>query len=138
MDVTFPIVELTGRERSLEDLAAPDGRILGYPGLTVERLQAPYLTIEARLPASTPAILRERILIARELAVHGYFVYEFHAISMFWAVSCVEMALKMKFAEKRPDPITVTRKGQTGPRRRVRFRSRNFRITDETSGRSLV
>jgi hypothetical protein len=28
---------------------------------------------------------------------------------MFWAVSCIETALKMKFAETHPDPIRVTR-----------------------------
>ena len=104
------MIELTGRERSLKELARPDERILRYAGLTVEQLQAPYLMIDARLPAATPAKVRERILATRELAVYGYFVYEFHAISMFWAVSCVEMALKMKFAEKCPDPIRVTRK----------------------------
>jgi hypothetical protein len=114
MDVTFPLVELTGRERSFDELTKPDERMQRYAGLTVEQLQAPYLTIEARLPASTPAKLLERIVATRDLAVHGYFVYEFHAVSMFWAVSCVEMALKLKFAEKRPDPVTVTRKGADG------------------------
>jgi hypothetical protein len=110
MDVTFPLVALTGRERSLKELAKPDERILRYSGLTVEQLQAPYLAIDARLPEATPAKVRERILATRELAVYGYFVYEFHAISMFWALSCVEMALKTRFAEKYPGPIRVTRK----------------------------
>jgi hypothetical protein len=110
MDVTFPLVALTGRERSLKELAKPDERILRYSGLTVEQLQAPYLAIDARLPEATPAKVRERILATRELAVYGYFVYEFHAISMFWALSSVEMALKTKFAEKCPAPIRVTRK----------------------------
>jgi hypothetical protein len=114
MDVTFPLVRLTGRERSLEELATPDERILRYSGLSVEQLQAPYLTIDTRLPDATPPKVRERILATRELAVYGYFVYEFHAISMFWAVSCIEMALKMKFAEKHPDPITVTRSAADG------------------------
>jgi hypothetical protein len=114
MDVTFPLVELTGRERPLDELTRPDERMLRYAGLTVEQLQAPYLAIEARLPAATPDKLRERIVATRELAVHGYFVYEFHAISMFWAVSCVEMALKLKFAEQCPDPLTVIRKAADG------------------------
>lgn len=113
MDVTFPLINLTGRERSLHDLARPDERILRY-GLTVERLQAPYLGIEARLPDATPEKLRERIVVARDLATYGYFVYEFHAVSMFWAVSCVEMALKLKFSETCPDPVIVTRKAPDG------------------------
>jgi hypothetical protein len=112
MDVTFPMVDLTGRERSLEELS-PDKRILGWTQLTVERLQAPYLTLEARLPAATPAQLVERIKTTRNLAVYGYFVYEFHIISMFWALVGVEMALKIKFKEKCHDPITVTKRTES-------------------------
>lgn len=44
MDVTFPLVELTGRERSFDELTKPDERMQRYAGLTVEQLQAPYLT----------------------------------------------------------------------------------------------
>ena len=73
-----------------------------------------YLAIETRLSAAVPAKLRERIITTRELAVHGYFVYEFHAVSMFWALTCVEMALKMRFADQCPDPITVIRKAADG------------------------
>lgn len=112
MDVTFPLVPLTGHERSLEKLTSPDPRILGYTQLTVERLQAPYLTLMARLPATTPPELLGRIKTTRDLAVYGYFVYEFHTISMLWAIVGVEMALKMKFVERYPDPISVTRKAK--------------------------
>jgi hypothetical protein len=115
MDVTFPRFELTGRERSLEELTSPDKRILMWqPPLTVEELQAPYLKLDERIPPDTPGGLRERIATARQLAVYGYFAYEFHTISMFWALVGVEMALKEKFAEKIPGLIRVTRHGKDG------------------------
>jgi len=115
MDVTFPLTELTGRELSLAELTAPDQRIsMWWPPLTVEHIQAPYLKLDQRIPPATPEGLRERIATTRQLAVYGYFVYEFHTISMFWALIGVEMALKMKFAEKYPGLIRVTRNGKDG------------------------
>ncbi len=111
-DLTFPKVDLTGRERSLADLVKPDERSIGYR-LNVETLQAPYLAIEQRLPATIPPKLMERIAVARNLAVYGFFCYEFHAVSLFWAVSCIEMALKQKFEEVNPGPIDLRRKFET-------------------------
>jgi hypothetical protein len=108
-DITFPEVPLTGHERPIADLTAPDERIVRYR-LDVEALQAPYLAIEKRLPATTPPKLLERIAVARNLAVYGFFCYEFHAVSLFWAVSCIEMALKQKFEEVNPGPFELRRK----------------------------
>jgi hypothetical protein len=108
-DVTFPLVKLTGHERSFGELAQPDKRMLGYMGVTVESLQAPYITVAARLPSATPQKLRDRIVVTRELAVYGYFVWEFHAVSMFWAVSCIEMALDLKFAQSCANPVEITK-----------------------------
>ena len=108
-DLTFPKVPLTGHERSIADLMAPDERSVRYR-LDVEALQAPYLAIEMRLPATTPPKLLERIAVARNLAVYGFFRYEFHAVSLFWAVSCIEMALKQKFEEVNPGPFELRRK----------------------------
>ena len=108
-DLTFPKVPLTGQERPIADLTAPDERSIRYR-LDVEALQAPYLAIEQRLPATTPPKLLERIAVARNLAVYGFFCYEFHAVSLFWAVSCIEMALKQKFEEVNPGPFELRRK----------------------------
>jgi len=150
MDITFPLMELTGRERSLHEFSQPDERIL-RSRLTIEQLQAPYLTIEADLSTSTPEKLRERIIVTRELAIYGYFVYEFHAVSMLWAVSCIEMALIMKFAERCPDPITVSRKAADGseetcqipvgdlqPYRREKWRMSGVRKDFDHSFRALL
>lgn len=111
-DLTFPKVPLTGQERGMADLTKPDERSVRYR-LDVERLQAPYLAIEQRLPATTPPKLLERIAVARNLAAYGFFCYEFHAVSLFWAVSCIEMALKQKFGELNPGPIEMRRKFET-------------------------
>jgi hypothetical protein len=113
-DLTFPRVPLTGQERSIADLTKPDERSLGYR-LDVESLQAPYFAIEQRLPATTPPKLLERIALTRNLAVYGFFCYEFHAVSLFWAVSCIEMALKQKFEELNPGPIAIRRKLDNSP-----------------------
>ncbi len=115
-DLTFPRFPLTGLERSLADLTQPDERSIGYR-LDVAALQAPYLAIESRLPATTPAKLVERIAVAKNLAVYGFFCYEFHAVSLFWSVSCIEMALKLKFEEVNPGPLEMRRKGDGGEER---------------------
>ena len=57
-----------------------------------------------------PPKLRERIAVARNLAVYGFFCYEFHAVSLFWSVSCIEMALNLKFEEVNPGPFELRRK----------------------------
>ena len=112
-DVTFPNTPLTGKEKTLAQLIQPDDRSVGY-GFDVEALQAPYLEIAKRLPDAIPKPLRDRIAVSRQLAVYGYFCYEFHAVSMFWSISSVEMALKLKFRELNPGPIRLVRKMQNG------------------------
>src|SRR5260221_248951 len=115
--VTFPLVPLTGKERSVSNLAQPDERNIFYRldetnvahRLGVEALQAPFLTAETQLPVSMPQPLRDRIAVCRQLAVYGYFCYEFHAVSMFWSISSIEMALKLKFRELNPGPIRLRR-----------------------------
>ncbi len=101
----------TGSERSLADLTRPDERV---DGLTVEELQAPYLQIDRKLPEALPWPLRDRIAASRGIAVYWFFCYEFNAVSMFWSVSCIEMALKLKFREVNPEPIRLERRGKDG------------------------
>ncbi len=108
-DLTFPRRPPTGRERGLSDLSQPDERSVGY-GLDVESLQAPFLELEAHLPQRVPKQVRTRIVVARDLAVYGYFCYEFHAVSTFWSISCIEMALKRKFAESHQETISLKRR----------------------------
>lgn len=107
-DLTFPRVPLTGGERTIEELAQPDERSIGYR-LDAESLQSPYLELEKRLPEAVPPKLRERIVVARQLGTYAFFCYEFHAVSLFWSVSCIEMALKFKFEETHPGPIKLKR-----------------------------
>lgn len=111
-DVTFPKVPLTGREDAIDRLIRADERNLSY-GLTPDLLQAPYLTLENRLSAGVPESLRKRVAVARKLATYAYFCYEFYAVSAFWSVSCIEMAMKLKFSECHPDPITLRKKQRT-------------------------
>jgi hypothetical protein len=105
-DLTFPKVPMTGEERSLDELTRPDERSITPD---IESLQAPFFEFERRLPDSVPTKLRERIVVARQLAVYGYFCHEFHAVSLFWSVSGIEMALKMKFEQMHLNPIRLIR-----------------------------
>lgn len=108
-DLTFPIVPKTGKEDPVEALIAPDERSLNNR-LSVELLQSPFLQLEERLSRRVPAPLKERIAVARKLATYGFFCYEFHAVSVFWSVSCIEMALKLKFTEGQPASIKLEKR----------------------------
>jgi hypothetical protein len=108
-DLTFPRVPFTGEEKTLAELVEPDERSVRYR-LNVEVLQAPYIEIEKRLPVAAPRPLLDRMAVSRQLATYGYFCYEFHAVSMFWSISCIEMALKLKFRELNPGPFKLVRK----------------------------
>lgn len=112
-DLTFPVERHTGKEKSRRKLSQPDERSLRY-GLGAEDVQAPFLKLEARLTQSVPLKVRERLVVARDLAAYGFFCSEFYAVSLFWSVSCIEMALRHKFAEIHPSPVSLRRttKGQ--------------------------
>jgi len=129
-DMTFPNVPLTGRERTVGELSQPDERSVGY-GFDVKALQAPFLHLEKSLSESIPKQLRERIVVARQIAVHGFFCYEFYAVSMFWSVSSIEMALKLKFRELRPGPFQVRRtKGGVEEHREVSLQMLEKRLRE--------
>ena len=104
-DFTFPAMQLTGDEKTVAELSQPDER--GF--CDVEHLQAPFLHAERGLPAAVPEKLRQRLIVARQLAVYGFFCYEFNAVSLFWSVSCIEMALKWRFWELHPGPVQLKR-----------------------------
>ncbi len=113
IDFSYPEFPLTGNERTLEQLCGVDERMQRYRALGVTEIQAPYCSIDACLPSRLPAKLRSRIEASRDLATYGYFCYSFFAVSMFWAVSCVEMALRLKFAERVPTVQLTNKKGES-------------------------
>ena len=73
-----------------------------------EDIQADFLRAESALGPNVPVKLRERIAVARNLATYGWFSYEFYAVSILWSVSCIEMALHIKFAEAHPGALKLT------------------------------
>ena len=73
----------------------------------VEVFDSDLLQIEAALRPSVPDEIRKRITTSRNLAVYGAFSYDFFAVSAFWSLTCVEMALWEKFTELHPGPIIV-------------------------------
>lgn len=111
-DLTFPSVQSTGKEESPAALTTPDERSLNQR-LTVEALQTPFFDLEERLPSRAPRALYQRLTVARKLATYGFYCYEFHAVSVYWSVSCIEMALKLRFAETQPESITLSKKNKS-------------------------
>lgn len=109
-DFTFPKLPLTGDEKTLDELSQPDERAI----CDVEYLQAPFLHLEKTLPGAVPDRLQERMAVARQLAVYGFFCHEFNAVSMFWSTSSIEMALKLKFREVNPGQVQLERKANDG------------------------
>jgi hypothetical protein len=114
----MPNVPRTGRERLVVDLTQPDERfsncvVVGpqdrvlHHTLEAEDLQAGYCHSEGLLTSAVPSEIRERVNVSQNLATYGWFCYELCTISVFWALSCIEMALWTKFIELRPGPHEI-------------------------------
>jgi hypothetical protein len=84
--------------RSLVELTTP--RSLLMP--PVEVFDGELQRIEASLRPSVPEEIRKRITTTRNLAVYGAFSYDFFAVSVYWSLTCVEMALWAKSQEIQP------------------------------------
>jgi hypothetical protein len=95
------------RGRSVEELTKP--RLIAMPPPDI--LDGTLLKIEERLRSSVPPEIRKRIGVSRNLAVYGAFCYDFVAVSVFWSLTCVEMALWEKFTELNPGPLVAKKKG---------------------------
>lgn len=109
-DVTAPIADLTGRERSQADLARPDDRNLRYAGYSAEAVQALFLHADDLIGPRVPARIKERLAVAHKIGAYGWFAWEFYTVSMFWSLTTVEMALKTKFVEVTPGPYKLVKK----------------------------
>ena len=110
MDVTSLGVGLTGDELSLEDLRKLDPRMSNIPSSTVENFQAVFLHEHAGLPCSIPGEVIKRLRVACDLAIYGFFSYEFFGVSLLWSLTTIEMALAHKLFQVFPQPVTLTKK----------------------------
>ena len=86
--------------RSLEELTTPRSPLMPSVDIFDQDLQR----IESSLRSSVPEEIRKRIATARNLAVYGAFSYDLFAVSVYWSLTCVEMALWKKFKERNPGP----------------------------------
>ncbi len=86
--------------RSVEELTTPRSPLMP----PIEIFDGDLQQIEASLKPSVPEEIRKRITTARNLAVYGAFSYDFFAVSVYWSLTCVEMALWEKFKERSPGP----------------------------------
>jgi len=113
-------IERTGSERAIADLSRIDERNLGLckvddelniQVLEPEDIQADFLRAESTLGPNVPIKVQERISVARNLATYAWFSYEFYGVSVFWSLSCVEMALRARFVEMLPEQLKLVKKG---------------------------
>jgi hypothetical protein len=111
-DLTAPGGIPTGKELSMEQLLLPDERIKLFGGYTVEVLQAALVAVERGMSSAIPAAVRNRLEVSKTLATYGWFKWEFFTISLFWSLTCIEMAMKNKFMECNKDGFTLDREGE--------------------------
>jgi hypothetical protein len=112
-DLSFPVCSKTGREKSIEELSLLDSRVEIYRGLAVKDVQSCFLEAEEKLSAGVPADLQKRLVTARELGTYGYFQWSFFTVSLFWSLTIIEMALRLKFHQVKPPPYVLCKKKQT-------------------------
>ena len=111
-DITTPRYTRTGTEKAIQDIIIPDKRNLSYSGLSIEDIQAGFLQAEQTLSPNVPQAVKERLVVAKNVAIYGWFSYELYTVSLFWALTTVEMALKHKFYQINPPPHHITKDGK--------------------------
>lgn len=111
MNLTIPVSQLTGDEIPANQLAQPDERYAYYLGLTAENLQSGFLQAEKQLGPKVPDIIRDRMAVSRKLGAFAWFCWEFNTVSMFWSLSNIELALRVRYNETRPADEIVVSKG---------------------------
>jgi len=115
MNLTIPAYQPTGDEIPANQLAQPDERYSYCFGSTAENLQSGFLHADKRLSPNIPEIVRERMAVSRQLGMYAWFCWEFNTVSMFWSLSNIELALRVKYNETRPnDEIVVSQKTKNG------------------------
>jgi hypothetical protein len=86
--------------RSLAELMTPQSPLMP----PVEVFDGHLQQIERALKPSVPEEIRKRITTARNLAAYGAFSYDLFAVSVYWSLTCIEMAQWDKFKTKNSTP----------------------------------
>jgi hypothetical protein len=84
--------------RAIDELTTPHGTFMP----PVEEFDGELQRIQASLNPSVPQQIHERIATTRNIAVYGAFSYDLFAVSVYWSMTCVEMALWAKSQEIDP------------------------------------
>lgn len=77
---------------------------------SVDEFDALFQKAEASLNPGVPEEVRRRITTTRNLAVYGGFSYDLLAVSYYWSLTCVEMALWCRSQEapsKKPSEMAT-------------------------------
>ena len=102
-DITVPVYTKTGAEKTLQAITTPDERNSHYLNLGIEDIQAGFLQAEKTLSQNVPLVIKERLEVAKKIAISGWFFYELYTVSLFWSVTTLEMALKHRFYQETND-----------------------------------
>jgi hypothetical protein len=109
-DLTFHVCERTGKEKSMVQLSQPDERNLMYRGSSVEDIQAWLIRNSDTLSNSVPNDDRNHLEISQNLAIYGWFQWNFYTVSLVWSLTSIEMALGHKFLQVTKEPVTLEKK----------------------------
>lgn len=109
-DLTFHVCERTGKEKTTVQLSQPDERNLMYQGLSVEDIQAWLIRNNDTLSNSVPNDVRNHLEVSQNLAIYGWFQWNFYTVSLVWSLTSIEMALRHKFLQVTKGPVTLEKK----------------------------
>ncbi|MBI3584627.1 MAG: hypothetical protein HY096_11875 [Nitrospinae bacterium] len=113
-NVTFSLMPHTGKEKSLEEICKPDALNILYKGLSIEDIQASLILAIDTLSDDVPKDVRNHLIVSQNLAIYGWFQWNFYTVSLFWSLTSIEMALRYKFLEKyKGDKLFLVKKNET-------------------------
>ena len=108
--VTLPIRGRTGKEKCITQLSQPDERNLLCKDLSVEDIQASLMQTSMALSNEVPNDVRNHLEVSQNLAIYGWFQWNFYTVSLVWSLTAVEMALRHKFVEINKKPVTLKKR----------------------------
>lgn len=95
-------------------LCKPDVRNLHYPSWSIKDLQTSLKQSIDALSNKVPQEVKAHLKVSQNLAVYGWFQWEFYTVSLAWSLTSIEMALIRKFLETyNGQQFTIVKKGKT-------------------------
>ncbi len=95
-----------------ERLIKGDARHDVYQGrVTTDTIQRELVLM--RLSPKLPPTVTHLLGLSKQLCVAGYFFYDLYSVAVHHAAVAAEVAIRARFVESLPDPLSVTKGGKT-------------------------